>query len=527
LRLQIDRVQFSRIGVTIIKNMLLTLTVSLLAILFVAGYGLWQLGRSEARYAYVESDTIPALIDLAEATEQMSDVRALTLSRALTTDPSQRQTRDRRIADAQKHLAEILQRYGTDHVLDDKDRALLKADQENIARYNAVHAHFIEQTSNALSESELDAALAPLAPATIAVVSGLKNQTNYNIARATELGNLGTRSARLAWWTLALTALTVIVITGLLATQLFNRIRTGLSGLQQALKAVSDSLDLSRRVPIRRSDEIGQTAKAFNYLLDRVSAVLRTVRHSSDSVAAAASQIAAGNADLSTRTEEQAASLEETASSMEELTAAVQRNATTAKQVSSLTGDAARLAQQGHEVVERMVGTMAQIDESSGRISQISGIIEGIAFQTNILALNAAVESARAGEQGRAFAVVAGEVRHLAQKASSAAKDIKDLIALSVDRINAGAMLAGEAGDVISRVSSAVGQVAELVNEIALASDEQSRGIEQVGKAIIQMDEVTQQNAALVEEAAAAARSLEDQGLQLDTSVRVFRLITA
>jgi len=510
--------------VTIVRNMALTLTVALLALVLVTGYGIWQLLRAQARYAYVETSTIPALIDLAEATAQMSELRAATLSRVLTSDPQQRQLREQRIADSHRRLDEILDRYARDHLLDDKDRALLDADAVNLAQYRAVQTKFMRQTLAGASEAAVDAALEPLTPATAAVVKGLKDQTDYNIARAVQLGAQGERSSRNALWTLVLSAAAVFVLTGLLAVRLFNRIRHGLGGMQHALQQVSESLDLSLRVPVGRHDEIGQTAQAFNQLVERVNGVLCTVRTSSDSVATAATQIAAGNADLSARTEEQAASLEETASSMEELTTAVQQNADSAQEASALTGDAAALAQQGRDVVRRVVDTMGEIDSSSERIAQITGIIEGIAFQTNILALNAAVEAARAGEQGRGFAVVAGEVRSLAQKASSAAKEIRELIVLSVERIHAGSSLAGEAGTTIARVTQAVGEVARVIGAIALASAEQSRGIEQVNRAIMQMDEVTQQNAALVEQAAAAARSLEEQGLQMNGAVRAFRV---
>jgi methyl-accepting chemotaxis protein len=526
-RLQKQNTVFEKLagnGVTIIRNMALTLAVALLALVFITGYGLWQLTRSEARFASVEANTIPALIDLAEATAQMSDLRAATLSRAMTENPQLRAQRDQRIADAHRHLDDILVRYAHDHIVDDKDQAFLAADNANLAEYRSVQAKFIEQTSHALDDTQLDAALAPLTPATAAVVKGLKNQTDYNIAQAIALGARGERAATASVWTLALTALAVFALTGGLAWRLFNRVRHGLGGLQQTLGAVSHSLDLSLRAPVERRDEIGRTAEAFNQLIERVKDVLRAVQESSHSVRTAAAQIAAGNADLSSRTEEQAASLEETASSMEQLTTAVQHNADSSKQASTLTGSAAQLARKGHEVVVQVVDTMSEIDESSDRIAQITGIIEGIAFQTNILALNAAVEAARAGEQGRGFAVVAGEVRSLAQRASSAAKEIKDLIALSVQKIHAGSSLANEAGEAISHVTAAVGKVADVIGEIALASEEQSRGIEQVNRAIMQMDEVTQRNAALVEEAAAAARSLEDQGTGLDTAVNAFRL---
>jgi methyl-accepting chemotaxis protein-1 (serine sensor receptor) len=260
---------------------------------------------------------------------------------------------------------------------------------------------------------------------------------------------------------------------------------------------------------------------------ERLTTIVGRVRDSSTSIAGAAREIAAGNMDLSQRTEQQAASLQETASSMEELTSTVKQNADNAQQGSMLAANASSVARKGSEVVGQVVSTMHDISDSSTKIADITGIIEGIAFQTNILALNAAVEAARAGEQGRGFAVVASEVRSLAQRSSSAAKEIKDLIATSVDKIRDGSALAGEAGKTMTEVTQAVARVTDIMSENAAASSEQSRGIEQVNLAITQMDNVTQQNAALVEEAAAASRSMEDQGQQLNEAVAFFRILDA
>jgi len=248
------------------------------------------------------------------------------------------------------------------------------------------------------------------------------------------------------------------------------------------------------------------------------------VRSAADSIATGSSEIASGNLDLSSRTEQQASSLQETAASMEQLTSTVKQNAESAQQASTRAISAAEVAQKGNAVVSQVVETMDDISQSSAKIADITGIIEGIAFQTNILALNAAVEAARAGEQGRGFAVVASEVRSLAQRSSSAAKEIKDLIATSVQKIKNGSELAGEAGKTMSDVNQAIGKVTEIVKEIAAATVEQSHGIEQVNQSITQMDTVTQQNAALVEEASAASQSLESQGRQLTQAVAFFKL---
>jgi methyl-accepting chemotaxis protein-1 (serine sensor receptor) len=281
--------------------------------------------------------------------------------------------------------------------------------------------------------------------------------------------------------------------------------------------------DLTRTIVIRCDDEMGRLLSGVAAMKDKLAMTVSNVRTSSESIASATKQIAAGNTDLSARTEEQAASLEETAASMEELTSTVKQNSDNAKQASGLAENARNVAQQGSEVVRQVVETMTGINESSGKIADIIGIIEGIAFQTNILALNAAVEAARAGEQGRGFAVVASEVRSLAQRSSIAAKEIKGLIETSGDRVQAGTALVARAGDTMDKLGAAIQRVTDIMGEIASASQEQSRGIEQVNQAITQMDEVTQQNAALVEEAAAAASSLEDQAEQLRTTVSLFK----
>ncbi|MFM0071533.1 methyl-accepting chemotaxis protein [Paraburkholderia sediminicola] len=282
--------------------------------------------------------------------------------------------------------------------------------------------------------------------------------------------------------------------------------------------------DLRRPVVVTSRDEMGQLLEGIARMQRSLTETVRTVRSGSESIATATRQIAAGNIDLSSRTEEQASALQETASSMEELTGTVKQNADNARQASSLAANASEIANKGSAVVSQVVGTMGDINQSSAKIADIISIIEGIAFQTNILALNAAVEAARAGEEGRGFAVVAGEVRSLAQRSSAAAKEIKELIDTSVERVQSGSALVDEAGRTMTEIIGAVQRVTDIMGEIAAASEEQSSGIDQVARAVTQMDEVTQQNAALVEEAAAAASSLEDQAGKLRSAVAVFQL---
>ncbi|VWD42694.1 chemotaxis protein [Burkholderia lata] len=282
--------------------------------------------------------------------------------------------------------------------------------------------------------------------------------------------------------------------------------------------------DLGSRIDVSGNDETRDLLDALRTMNERLIGIVGRVRDSSNSIAHAVSEIASGNLDLSQRTEEQAASLQETAATMEEFTSTVRLNAENAQQASTLAANASDVAHRGSSVVGRVVDTMTEIGHSSSKIADITGIIEGIAFQTNILALNAAVEAARAGEQGRGFAVVASEVRSLAQRSSTAAKEIKELISASVQTIRDGSALAGEAGKTMSDVTQAVARVTDIMGEIAAASAEQSRGIDQVNLTITQMDETTQQNAALVEQAAAASKSLEAQGRELSETVAAFRM---
>lgn len=322
---------------------------------------------------------------------------------------------------------------------------------------------------------------------------------------------------------ICLAALAVAIVAGALITRSLTR---ALGAEPVALCDVTQRVAAGDLSPVAgaQSAPPGSVLASMGEMQGSLVRLIGQVRTAADGIATGSSQIASGNQDLSSRTEQQASSLQETAASMEELTSTVRLNAENAQQASTLAANASDVALRGSTVVGQVVETMTDISASSSKIADITGIIEGIAFQTNILALNAAVEAARAGEQGRGFAVVASEVRSLAQRSSSAAKEIKDLIATSVLKVHDGSALAGEAGATMAEVTQAVARVTDIMGEIAAASSEQSRGIEQVNVAITQMDEVTQQNAALVEEAAAASKSLEVQGQQLNGAVAFFRM---
>ncbi|WP_241051322.1 methyl-accepting chemotaxis protein [Achromobacter xylosoxidans] len=328
------------------------------------------------------------------------------------------------------------------------------------------------------------------------------------------------RSTRLIMILLSLAGVALGLLLGWLVTRGITR---PLGQAVDAARRVANG-DLSGNIQVTSRDETGDLMAALKAMNESLSRIVRDVRDGCESIASASSQIAQGNADLSQRTEEQAASLEQTAASMEQLTSTVQQNASNAGEAEKLVTQASAVAVRGGEVVDGVVQTMSAISESSRRIADITSVIDGIAFQTNILALNVAVEAARAGEQGRGFAVVAGEVRTLAQRSAVAAKEIKALIDESVHRVEGGTRQADEAGSTMREVVDSVRQAAVLVHEIASASAEQSTGIGQVNQAVAQMDTVTQQNAALVEQAAAAAGSMQDQASRLSQQVRRFKV---
>ncbi|MBU9580409.1 Tar ligand binding domain-containing protein [Ralstonia mannitolilytica] len=386
--------------------------------------------------------------------------------------------------------------------------AIAALERSDLTTYRDLNTTQVPQLFNAY-----DVALAPLVKARFA----------YGQARFDRSQSRYTMSIWISGGLLAAALLLSVVARGVLG-------RTVVRPLERAIQVFERMAagDLATRVEGQtaagRRDETARLMHAVSQMQASLQRIIGQVRTGSDSIASATKQIAAGNADLSQRTEQQASSLEETASSMEELTSIVKQNADNARQASALAVNASGIAAKGGEVVGRVVETMAGIDESSRRIADIIGVIEGIAFQTNILALNAAVEAARAGEQGRGFAVVAGEVRSLAQRSATAAKEIKELISDSVGRVQNGTTLVAEAGSVIDEVVVAVKRVTDIMGEISAASEEQSSGIEQVNQAVTQMDQVTQQNAALVEQAAAAAESLEEQAEALRSAVAVFRV---
>ena len=503
-------------------KVIIAFTACLVLIVAIGAFGLFGLSKLNSNMKESYTGSLLPVVDLSEVRAGQLDIRLFVRRAQTLRDPALTKVSVDRIHSDEERVNKSWNDYYPSRISGDKEREIANSINSMLPQFKAG----VEEEVAALDAGKYDDVTSLVnrnSQLTDALNKAVDEDLTVNEAQARQFADDSeTTFATIRWIAIALIGAGIAGATG--AMIYLSRAITKPLGeaVEVANQIASGRLD--NRITVRTRDEFGRLLNALKLMDQQLSDTVRGIKSSAESVTVAAREIAAGNTDLSARTEEQAASLEETASSMTELTETVKQNADNARQANALATRASDIADAGNEAVQGMVGTIERISGSSTKISDITGVIEGIAFQTNILALNAAVEAARAGEQGRGFAVVASEVRSLAQRSAGAAKEIKELIGSSVTMIQDGAKQAVDVGTTMGEVKRAIRQVSDIVSEIAAASDEQSRGIEQVNQAVTQMDEVTQQNASLVEEAAAAAHSLEEQATNLTGAVALFEL---
>jgi len=507
----------------------LTIGFGIVLALLVAGatFGLRQVSKLNDRVEYITSVDEGKLLALSKVQFAIGLRAIAARNLVLVTDPAMQKGDIELVTKAQKDIDSgmeeltALMKNPADASVE--ERRMLEQLRTLEAKYlpiaTKIGALATTQQTDAAKTSLINDCM-PLLKQVIAHISEFNVLMRANAAHTLTVAQ---EAYEVSKWTMFALSAVSLLLGSLIAWWLTRSISRPLKEAVTIAQSVSAG-DLTSLITVDSKDELGQLKLALKEMNDNLLRIVGDVRRGTDTIATASSEIATGNLDLSSRTEQQAGSLQETASAMEELTATVKQNAENAQQANKLATTASDIAVKGGAVVNRVVETMASINESSKKVVDIIGVIDGIAFQTNILALNAAVEAARAGEQGRGFAVVASEVRSLAQRSASAAKEIKQLIGTSVEKVDAGAALVDEAGATMGEILDSIQCVTGIMGDISSASDEQTRGIEQINHAIAQMDQVTQQNAALVEEAAAAAASMQSQTSSLAELVSVFKL---
>ncbi|MGJ7527677.1 methyl-accepting chemotaxis protein [Variovorax sp. GB1P17] len=508
----------------IATKMLVSFIAVLVLTACVGAFSMLQLGKVHDMSTDLATNWMPATRSLLEMKSLVSRYRSQELQHILSGSYDEmaayEKSMDETWASLQKHRAEYVAL-----ISEPEEREVYPVYEKLLAQYEIEHKKIIAVSHTQESEQATALSRGKSLQLSREINAALDKLTEVNVAGAIKAGNTADAvyaEARL--WVLGL--LLGCVALGLaLALWIARIVARPLAEAVKVAQSVAAG-DLTSRIEAQTTDETGLLLDALRGMNDSLVKIVGEVRTGTDTIATASSQIASGNQDLSSRTEEQASSLEQTAASMEELTSTVKQNADNARQANQLAVSASEVAVKGGSVVSQVVDTMGSINASSKKIVDIIGVIDGIAFQTNILALNAAVEAARAGEQGRGFAVVASEVRSLAQRSAAAAKEIKTLIGNSVEKVEEGSKQVAEAGRTMEEIVGSVKRVTDIMGEITAASQEQTSGIEQINQAITQMDQVTQQNAALVEEASAAAQSLQEQAGSLVQAVSIFKLGT-
>ena len=476
-----------------------------------------------SRVDYVIHNRVPAILQLAHLRDEANLQARASRNMLLMTKADEIQKQRNEILDSRKRAADIYTEL--------EKSIASAAGKEILSRMVDLRAQFKNGMDTFLKASEaadkkqeaVDTLLLTVRPVQLKYFDAIEEMYKRQISTAEAAGREASSAATSLQQTVLATTIVALLFAAFMATWIIRAITRPLSQAVDISRAVASG-NLSTHIEVSGNNETAQLLHALSDMQDSLSKVVSGVRQGSESLSIASAEIAQGNSDLSARTEQQASALEETAASMEELNATVKQNADSARQANQLAMSASTVAVQGGNVVSQVVETMKGINDASRKISDIISVIDGIAFQTNILALNAAVEAARAGEQGRGFAVVASEVRSLAGRSAEAAKEIKSLIGASVERVGQGTTQVDQAGATMAEVVSSIKRVTDLMGEISAASVEQSAGVSQVGEAVTQMDQVTQQNAALVEEMAAAASSLKSQAQELVQTVAVFTL---
>ncbi|SFL48680.1 methyl-accepting chemotaxis protein [Rugamonas rubra] len=506
----------------IATKLLLSFGVVLLLSLVMGVAGIVSMGRIDAASNELADNWMPSVQVVMTVRGDIGDLRRWELAHLLNDQPDGMAGYEKRMDETLATLKADRERYQK-LISSPEERGLYEEFGRGFDAFMVEHGKLVELSR----KNDKVAARAAAAGASAKHLGELTASLNKLVKLNVEGGNAASAAASSTYASarnLSIGLLALNIVLGMaLAMWIAGIVSRPLRQAVRLARDVADG-DLTGRIEVRSRCETGQLMQALKDMSGSLQSLVGQVRAGTDTITTASSEIASGNQDLSSRTEEQASSLEETASSMEELTSTVKQNADNARQANTLARSASGIAVKGGDVVGQVVGTMASINDSSRKIVDIIGVIDGIAFQTNILALNAAVEAARAGEQGRGFAVVASEVRNLAQRSAAAAKDIKELIGDSVEKVEQGSRLVGEAGTTMDEIVASITRVTDIMGEITAASQEQSLGIEQVNTAIVQMDQVTQQNAALVEQAAAAAEAMQEQAARLGDVVSVFKL---
>ncbi len=506
----------------LMHKMLAAPLVAAALMLVIAGVAEWAMERqrdalTELKASYLEQRRLTNNVRFEVASASAQVFRLFSLMRAIDGKrvEAERAAVKQRLADA----AALLQKIDLPDTTDEE--ALIKAANAAIAAYakkadDAIDMASVDVNTGLAAMMSADEQFKLTLDAVQALGRFVNERADAMLARADAL-------AAASQWTIGVVLLIAIVVAALIAVTLARRTAAELGAVSSAAAALAAG-DLNARFVVRSRDEVGAMGRALEAMRTALVKMIVEIRSASESIRTASAEVAQGNQDLSSRTEQAASSLQQTAASMQQMTGTVKNNADAARQASQLAGAASDVAAKGGAVVAQVVQRMEEISAASARMAEIIGVIDGIAFQTNILALNAAVEAARAGEQGRGFAVVASEVRSLAQRSAQAAREIKSLIADSVTKVESGCSLVGDAGVTMQEVVAQVRRVTDLIGEITAATLEQSSGIGQVNQAVGQLDRMTQQNAALVEQSAAAAQALKEQADRLAAAVAIFKL---